>query len=219
MRISLFVLGGLTLLATAADTGPAATFTATTTNVQGAPASIRIDLFRWSTPAEGDHLLAAWSGKEPAPKKAPEGAGRGGRGRGGRGAGGPAEKTAPRTPESALAAALAQAPIVGHLWSPEVAGYSVRYAVKLAGQDGGERIILITDRRLGAFNSLWQPMEGTTTDYEFSLIELRLNSKGEGEGKVSLTGKVALAGDTLALENYAASPVVLKNVRTKPPNL
>jgi len=36
----------------------------------------------------------------------------------------------------------------GYSWSSEVAGYSVRYAVRLAAQDGGERIILITDRRL-----------------------------------------------------------------------
>ena len=53
------------------------------------------------------------------------------------------------------------------------------------------------------------------TNYEFSLIELHLNSKGEGEGKISLTGKVAAdsAAKTIALENYGASPVVFKNVK------
>jgi hypothetical protein len=117
-----------------------------------------------------------------------------------------------------LKAALGNAPIVGHLWSSEVAGYSLRSASRIAAPDGGERIVLITDRRLGAWNDLWKPVGAdAAANYEFSVIELHLNSKGEGEGKVSLTGKVAVdnVAKTMALENYLASPVVLKNVRRK----
>jgi hypothetical protein len=117
---------------------------------------------------------------------------------------------------------LSKAPSVGHLWSSEVAGYSLRSAVRLAGQDGGERIILITERRLGAWNDLWKPLgpsaaTNPATSYAFSVIELHLNSKGEGEGKISLTGRVAVdsAAKTIALENYGVLPVVLKNVRHK----
>ncbi len=122
----------------------------------------------------------------------------------------------PATPESTLAAALEQIPTVGYLWSSEVAGYALRYAGKVAGPDGGERIILITDRRLGNANDLWKPAApGTPSAYEFSVIELRLNSKGEGEGKTSLTGKVTpdSAAKILTPENYDALPVVLKNVK------
>jgi hypothetical protein len=107
---------------------------------------------------------------------------------------------------------------VGHLWSSEVAGYSLRSAVRLAGQDGGERIILIADRRLGAWNDLWKPIgPDAPTNYGFSVIELHLNSKGEGEGKISLAGKVAAdsVAKTIALENYGALPVILENVRRK----
>jgi hypothetical protein len=110
-------------------------------------------------------------------------------------------------------------PTVGYLWSSEVAGYSLRYAARLPQPDGGQRIILITDRRLGAFNDVWKltgpAAAAAQPDYGFSLIELRLNAKGEGEGKVSLTGKVAAdpAAKTIALDNYAAAPVILKNVR------
>ena len=150
------------------------------------------------------------------------GAGRGagraaGRGARGGGRGGTAEGPPP-TPENSLKAALSTAPIAGHLWSSEVAGYSLRSAVRLAEPDGGERILLITDRRLGAWNDLWKPAGNeAASSYEFSVIELRINSKGEGEGKISLLGKVApdSAAKTLALENYAAEPVVLKNVRRK----
>ncbi|MCU1335254.1 MAG: hypothetical protein JWO19_835 [Bryobacterales bacterium] len=117
-----------------------------------------------------------------------------------------------------MKAALGNTPIVGHLWSSEVAGYSLRSAVTLAEANGGERILLITDRRLGAWNDLWTPA-GTdaANGYEFSIIDLRLNAKGEGEGKVSLIGKVAVDGavKTIALENYDSLPVVLKNVRRK----
>jgi len=226
--------------------GPILSFTATTSNVAGAPDSIKIDLFRWSTDMERDRLVAAWTNPvAPAP------AGRGGRGRGapargpalslddpsqagvsdgnpvaaggrsgGRGGrgGGASVPEAPATPESSLTAALGKAPTVGYLWSSEVAGYSVRCAVKLPGPDGSQRILLITDRRLGGLNDLWKPAgPDAATTYEFSVVELRLNSKGEGEGKASLTGKVAVdsAAKTIGLENYGGLPVILKNVRRK----
>ena len=147
------------------------------------------------------------------------GAGRGGRGGGGIARGGVGSAAARRTPESSLAAALAQAPSVGYLWSSEVAGYALRYAVRLPQRDG-ERVILITDRRLGAWNELWKPVGSTAnnaaaTSYEFSVVELRLNPKGEGEGKISLNGTVAIDSvqRTIALENYNALPVILKNVK------
>jgi hypothetical protein len=220
-------------------------FTATTDNVSGSPDSIKIDVFRWSTDTERDQLLAAWNltappagaagggrpgrgraaAADPAPDpsavdsdSAPAPAARGG-GRGGRGGrgGGAAAPAVALTPERSLAAALGKVPIVGHLWSSEVAGYSVRYAARFTEPDGGERIILITDRRLGAWNDLWKPVasDATATNYDFSMVEMRLNSQGEGEGKVSLTGKVTVDGveKTLALESFTALPVVLKNVR------
>jgi hypothetical protein len=217
MRILLsgIVLAGVLALA---QTGPVLRLTATTANVSGAPDSIRIDVLRWSTDAERDQLMAAWNMTAPAGGRAGRG-GRGGGGRagggGGRGRGGE-EAAAPATPASTLATALEQIPTVGYLWSSEVAGYALRYAGKVTGPDGGDRIILITDRRLGNENDLWKPAEpGAASPYEFSVIELRLNAKGDGEGKTSLTGKVApdSAAKILTPENYDALPVILKNVK------
>lgn len=105
---------------------------------------------------------------------------------------------------------------MGYLWSSEVAGYSLRYAVKLPAADGGERIILITDRRLGAWNDLWKPVGADApTNYEFSVVELHVNAKGEGEGKASLTGKVTVdsADKALVLDNFNVLPVIFKNVK------
>jgi hypothetical protein len=226
---------------------PILSLTAITDNVSGANDTIRIDVLRWSTDAERDQLLAAWNLTAPPVTNGRSGrGGRGGRGAvdpapdpaavnlapaAGRGAAGRAGGRAgrgggraiapdapPATPESSLKAALGKAPIVGHLWSSEVAGYSLRAAIRLTGADGGERILLITDRRLGAWNDLWKPAGADgSTNYEFSVVELHLNSKDEGEGKVSLTGKVTVdsAAKALALDNYGGLPVVLKSVRRR----
>lgn len=207
----------------AAATSEPVNFTATTANVAGAPDSIRIDILRWSTDAERDKLMTAWSMKPEAGaaegRGGARGGGRGGRGAAGRGGrGGAAEEAAPQTPEAAFTNALQDAPTVGYLWSSEVAGYALRYAGKLAGPDGRERIILITQRRLGETNDLWKPTgQGAPSAGGFSVIELRVNAKGEGEGRISLTGRVAPDSQAkiVAPENYDALPVVLKDVKRR----
>src|SRR5580698_6679454 len=229
--------------------GPALSLTATTENVAGVPDSIRIDLLRWSTDAERDQFVSAWSMTGAAGRGGSGAAGRGGAGRGGRGGrggaaaadpasdedflgdpsalpvarpgrgrGGGGEQAPPPTAEGTLAAALQRASTVGYLWSSEVAGYAVRYAGKVTRPDGIDRIILITSRRLGATNDLWKPVvPGAPSTYDFSVIELRVNAKGEGEGKASLMGKVVPdpVAKVVAPEDYGALPVVFKNVRRK----
>ena len=109
--------------------------------------------------------------------------------------------------------ALGKAPTIGYIWTDEVTGYAIKYAHRVPSADGGQRVILATNRVLGAQSPGWKPI-GTesATDYEFTLIELRLNAKGRGEGKTSLTGKVVVDDQarTIALENYAAAPVMLE---------
>src|SRR5262249_48873334 len=83
------------------------------------------------------------------------GAGGGGRGgRGGRG-GGEGEAAKPADPIATLTAALDKAPTVGFLWTNEVVGYSIKYAYRISLPDGGERIILATDRPLGTGKAGW----------------------------------------------------------------
>ena len=198
---------------------PVLKLTATTANVAGAPDQIRIEVLRWSTDAERDKLMAAWNMKSddkasPAAGRAGRGGGRGGRG--GRGAAA-AEDAPPATPAGTLAAAIKETTTVGYLWSSEVAGYALRYAGKVTMPDGRERIILITHRRLGAMNELWKSAEenDSATALDFSVIELRLNANGQGEGKVSLAGKVApdAAAKMVTPENYDGLPVVFTKVK------
>ena len=53
------------------------------------------------------------------------------------------------------------------------------------------------------------------TDYEFTVIEIRLDARGLGEGKTSLTTKVIADNEakTVALDNYAATPAIFENVK------
>ena len=193
--------------------GPVLRLTATTANVTGAPDSIRIDILRWSTDAEREKLMSAWSLKG---RTVGTGGPGGVVGRGGRGA--PQADSSPSTPEAALASALKTTATVGYLWSSEVAGYALRYAGQVTSADGLERIVLITHRRLGEVNDLWKPTAGgAPAPYDFSVIELRVNAKGEGEGKASLTGKVAPDSTVkiIALENYDALPIAFSNVKVR----
>jgi hypothetical protein len=140
----------------------------------------------------------------------------GGRGRGGRGNRGGDAAAKPPDPIAAFAAALAKAPTVGYFWTNEVVGYSIKYAHRIPQPDGGERVILAMDRRLGASSSSWKPAgPATPTDYDFTVVELRVDSKGTGEGKASLATKVIFDNDakTIALENFAAAPSILQSVK------
>jgi hypothetical protein len=206
------IAAGLTAQTPAAPKDKGDLFTATTDNITGAKDSIRIELRRWSTDDERNQVLSAWT-KAAAPAAAGRGpepdpaAGRGG----GRGRGG---EPPPRLgPEAALAAAVGNTPSLGTLWSSETTGYSIHYASKATGADGGDVITLVTDRRLGSSNTLWRPVGGQPSPYDFSVIELHVNARGEGEGKASISGKVVVDGKTIALENYGALPVVLRNVK------
>lgn len=213
--------------------GPLLSFTATTAHVMGAPDSIRIDVMRWSTDQQRQQLMSAWqmkgaadgTGRTTGPGSAeretsiandPTAAGNDP-------PAAPPARTRPRakapsTPEDSLAIALKQASTVGYLWSSEVAGYALRYAGKVTAPDGTQRIILITDRRLGKVNEKWTPDDaGIPPNYDFSVIELRVNAKGEGEGRISLSGKVApdSMARILTPENYASLPAVLVNVKQR----
>jgi hypothetical protein len=211
---------------TAANNAPLASYSATSANVSGAPDAIRIDILRWSTEAERDRLVDAWNLKAANTGRGGRAAGgRGGAGRGGSGRGaaragadGGGEGTvASPAPEAMLANALKEAPTVGYLWSREVAGYAIRYAGRIANADGSERIVLITQRRLGAVNDLWKPVGAEASAYDFSVIELHVGKNGAGEGKTSLSGKVA-PDDSLkviALVDYDALPVGFSHIQRR----
>ena len=168
-------------------------------------------------PAAGATPPAAADGAVAPPLPAAAGAAAGGRG--GRGAAAPVApvEVPPETPESSLAAALQKTSSVGILWTSESAGYSIKLAYRTTSPEGGERIIFATDRRLGNWSEQWWKPTGTAgpTNLPFTIFEFRLNDKGEGEGRTTLTGKVVedTAAKSIAVGNYAEQPIVFKGVK------
>jgi len=116
-----------------------------------------------------------------------------------------------RGPEKLLNT-LQDLPRVGYFRTPDSLAWDVHYATKVPGSDGGERVTLITDRRIGFWEASRQPR---SIDYPFTVIELRLNRDGEGEGKMSVATKIIADKDsnTVVLENYDLQPVLLTNVK------
>jgi hypothetical protein len=101
---------------------------------------------------------------------------------------------------------------VGYIRSATSIGYDLHYAHQVPGDEGGRRIFIATDRPMG----FWEvSRQARTVDYPFTLIELRMNREGEGEGKLSLATRVIASSDGkyVELENYTAQPVQLNQVR------
>ena len=107
---------------------------------------------------------------------------------------------------------LQDMPRMGYIRTPDSIGWDVHFAHRTPLPEGGERIALVTNRRISFWEARNQPR---SIDYPFTVIELRLNREGEGEGKMSIATKIIpdKEHNTITLENYQTSPVLLNNVR------
>jgi hypothetical protein len=118
---------------------------------------------------------------------------------------------AEKGPEKLLDA-LQDMPAMGHFGAPGNLSWDIHFARKMPLPDGGERVILITDRRIGFWEASHQPR---SIDYPFTVIELHLDGDGRGEGKMSIATRIVLdkKENMVTLENYQTSPVQLTNIR------
>ena len=223
MRLTVAMLVALALGAsiaaqTSAPETPEFVFTGVSANVAEPGQGVRIRIFKWSDERERQPMIAAMDPPPPAQGDAAAGraARTGGAGRGGRGRGRGAAPAAPLTPAQALAGASRRAPTVGYIWTSDVTGYSIKYAYRTPSPESGERIVLAIDRRLGTHVAAWQPVTPQpATDYPFTVLEMRFDTRGIGEARTSLTTNVVVdkQAGTLALENYAGAPAILQKVR------
>jgi len=108
--------------------------------------------------------------------------------------------------------ALQDMPRMGYFRAPGQVGIDIHFARRTPQAEGGERVVLITDRRIGFWEAANQPR---SIDYPFTFIELRLNRDGEGEGKMSIATKIIAdkENNIVTLENYDTQPVMLNNVK------
>ena len=169
------------------------TFTATTVNIDPDEEDLRFSVLRWSTEADRQAVVDVLTSSEAA-------------------AGGTDGELAD----------LLELPSLGHLWlGSSSVGYSLKYARRVPLAGGGENLTFVTGRRVGTFGrASWMP-DGAPADAPtrpFTVIELRIDHMNEGEGKLSAAAEIAIDTNRslVALDDYAAAPVVLESVTRQP---
>jgi hypothetical protein len=114
--------------------------------------------------------------------------------------------------DDALLKELRRLKPLGRISTPDSIGYDLRYAHQMPLASGGRRIIIATDRPMSYWEHVNQPR---SVDYPFTFIEMRIDAKGEGQGKMTVATKVdAMGADTIELENYDLVPVQLSHIRS-----
>ncbi len=196
----------LVLVATAATASAQAevpeTFTATTANMDPAGEDLTFSILRWSTEADRQALVGVLM--SPVAEQVED-----------------AEPSAEQV-EDAEPSDLIELPTLGYLWlSSSGLGHALKYAHRVATPEGGEQITFVTDPRVGTYGRIpWTTADAPEARVNaFVVIELRLDSNGDGEGKMSVAADIVFdtEGSTVALDNYDAAPVLLEAVKRQPP--
>ena len=154
----------------------------------GANQTIRINIDRWSTPSQREHLITTFLEKK----------------------------------QDGLLKELDKQPVMGRFNFPGYMGpdpnntmrlgTDIRYARNFAGEDGGRRIVIITPRIIGFREEVNNPR---TTDYPFSVFEMRFDGAGNGQGKLAYGTKITFdkKKNNVEIENYGTEPVRLNNLK------
>jgi len=108
--------------------------------------------------------------------------------------------------------ALQEMPRIGFIRTPGSLGLDIRFARHVPDADGGERVLIVTDRRMG-FREVAN--RSRTVDYPFTVIELRMQKSGTGEGQASVATRIIpdKRNNLVTLENYEIQPVLLTSVK------
>jgi hypothetical protein len=99
---------------------------------------------------------------------------------------------------------------VGRIRSPDSLGYDLRYAHQAKAEDGGRRIVIVTDRPIG-FWEAWA--NARSVEYPFTVIQMQIGPDGTGKGTMSVATKVRAYGDIIELENFSSAPVMLTEIK------
>jgi opacity protein-like surface antigen len=109
-----------------------------------------------------------------------------------------------------LLAALQKTEPVGRIYTTGNLGYDLRFAYQMPLATGGRKIVVGTDRPLSFYEASRRPR---SVDYPFTVLEMRVDETGHGQGNLVVAGKVTAMGDTIELENYTTTPLRLMQVR------
>lgn len=111
-----------------------------------------------------------------------------------------------------LVDALQKVQVAARIKTPGSLAYDMHYARQIPGKDGTRRILLINDRWIGFAEAYDRPR---TLDYPFTLIDMKVDASGRGEGQLFIATKIRRSGNLLLLENYATRPVTLGSIKPR----
>ena len=191
MAIAAMLLAATAVTAAQTDTKSGSEkYTATIANMaSGSGSKIAIQVFQWSSDTDRQRVLETLRSNEE--KKPDE-----------------------------LAKAMAGLPTIGYIWANGPAGYALKYAHRLTGPDGGERLVVMTDRLIGSLEHPAWKVSGQAVEpaQPYTVVELQLDNKGRGRGKMSLTTPVTIdeKTQTVSLANYDTASTLLTDVQRQP---
>jgi hypothetical protein len=109
-----------------------------------------------------------------------------------------------------LLSVLQKMPAVGRLSTPGDVGFELRYAQRTS-EGGTDRILLLTDRPVG-FGEITN--SSRTLDYPITVIELRVQPSGKGDGKVAVAAKLSASriSHNVTVEDWNISPITLNSL-------
>ena len=104
---------------------------------------------------------------------------------------------------------------MGYFRAPGNLGWDIHFARKVRQPDGGERVVLFTDRRIGFWEASRQPR---SIDYPFTVIQMKLDRDGTGKGTLSYATRITAKNNVIELEDFASQPIMLNNIKSEPKN-
>jgi hypothetical protein len=100
--------------------------------------------------------------------------------------------------------------VVGYLQWPGGLEHSVRYARQTARPDGGADIVMVVERPLWLW---WDPTVKWAADQQFTVVQLRVNKNGTGEGRIASSDGIRRDSDSGLVISDPTKPALLTDVR------
>jgi hypothetical protein len=109
-----------------------------------------------------------------------------------------------------LLSALPYVEVAGYLQWPGGLEHSVRYARQTARPDGSADIVMVVERPLWLW---WDPAAKWAADQQFTVVHIRMNKDGTGEGRIATGGGFKRDNDSGIVITDTTQPALLTDVR------
>jgi len=105
-------------------------------------------------------------------------------------------------------------PQVGYIRGNNTMGDALFYAWQTNNPDGTRTVVIATDRPISAAAMV---APGAANKYDATVIEMRFNKDGKGQGKIVVAGKAYIDPKTgkPGIQNFEGQPVKLESITEK----